>query len=963
MQKFFSVVLVLVAFSWCNTFAQLENSTPQVFHSINNDLSIPLRDMVNVPISQPFWEGDIRPWREIPLGNHQYKKDPALQETNGSVAGATIIQNFEGVPHDIYAPPDVTCSVGPNNVMMMVNVRYQIWDKAGTSLLGPFNLGTLWSGFPGPWSSSLNDGDPVVLYDQEADRWFASEFSLPNGGNGPEYILIAISQTGDPTGAWYRYGFEFPQFPDYPHYGIWPDGYYMSVNRFAPSFVGTYTAAFERAEMLNGNPAQYVYFTNSTSAGGSFLPSDWDGVTPPPTGAPNYFTSLGTNSLHTYEFHVDWVTPANSTFTGPLTTSVSAFTTINSIQQLGTTTTLDGLSDRLMQRQQYRNFGSHQSMVTCHSIDAGGGRAGVRWYELRNTGAGWTLYQEGTYAPADGQERWMGSIAMNGVGDIALGYSVSSTTIHPEIRFTGRQDGDPLGTMTMAESTIFAGAGSQTGGLSRWGDYTHMSVDPTDDQTFWYANEYIPSNGSFNWNTRIASFIFSAPCSVDAASNPNPADGASGVSASLSQLSWSNGAGANTNETYFGTNPASLPLVQSGTLATSWNITGGPLSYSTTYYWRIVEIGDTCSQTGPLWSFTTEANPSIVIDEVYCDDFEAGAGGWTITNDGGTCVWDISTLARPYTMPATATGNVFAADADLCGSGTTVLSTATLSQTFDLSQYTEMVWVEFDNDWRFLLASDEAHVEASTDGGSTWTGIWDQVGVDVRNTHEVVDATALLVGQSNVMFRLRSVQPGWDWWWAVDNFCIYGEYILPVELTSFAANVVDNKIQLNWATATEINNQGFDIERKSNTGEYQKIGFVGGFGTSTETHTYTYTDNNVTAGSYTYRLKQVDFDGTFEYSNEVNVDIVAPLEFALDQNYPNPFNPSTTIKYSTAQDGLVKLAIYNMLGEEVTTLVNKTQKAGRYEVNFNASNLASGVYIYRLDTPNFTSAKKLMLMK
>ncbi len=489
------------------------------------------------------------------------------------------------------------------------------------------------------------------------------------------------------------------------------------------------------------------------------------------------------------------------------------------------------------------------------------------------------------------------------------------------------------------------------------GDYIGVAAVNNVAYPYWMD---VSSGNAQGW---MAQVTFGAPCSVEAASSPTPANGATDVSINLSSINWTNGAGSNTNETYFGTNPASLPLVQSGTLATSWNLTGGPLSYSTTYYWRIIEIGDTCSKSGPIWSFTTEANPNIVIDEVYCDDFEAGAGGWTITNDGGTCVWDISTLARPYTMPATATGNVFAADADLCGSGTTVLSTATLSQTFDLSQYTEMVWVEFDNDWRFLLASDEAHVEASTDGGSTWTGIWDQVGVDVRNTHEVVDATVLLAGQSNVMFRLRSVQPGWDWWWAVDNFCIYGEYILPVELTSFAANVVDNKIQLNWATATEINNQGFDIERKSNTGEYQKIGFVGGFGTSTETHTYTYTDNNVTAGSYTYRLKQVDFDGTFEYSNEVNVDIVAPLEFALDQNYPNPFNPSTTIKYSTAQDGLVKLAIYNMLGEEVTTLVNKTQKAGRYEVNFNASNLASGVYIYRLDTPNFTSAKKLMLMK
>ena len=461
----------------------------------------------------------------------------------------------------------------------------------------------------------------------------------------------------------------------------------------------------------------------------------------------------------------------------------------------------------------------------------------------------------------------------------------------------------------------------------------------------------------------MAQVTFAPPCPVEAASNPTPSNLATDVSINLSQLTWTNGAGANTNETYFGTDPLSLSLVQSGSLATSWNITGGPLSYSTTYYWRITEVGDTCSQSGSIWSFTTEPNPNIINDEIYCDDFEAGAGNWTITNDGGTCVWDISTLSRPYTMPPTATGNVFAADADLCGSGTTLLSTATLSQTFDLSQYTEMVWVEFDNDWRTIDAADEAHLEASTDGGSTWTGIWDQVGASIRNTHEVVDATSLLAGQSNVMFRMRSVQPGWDWWWAVDNFCIYGQYITPVELSSFAANVNDGKVTLSWSTATETNNQGFDIERKSTKGLFDKIGYVGGFGTTTETHTYTFTDNKVTAGSYTYRLKQMDFDGTFEYSPEVEVDVTAPLEFALEQNYPNPFNPSTTIKYSVAQDGLVKLAVYNLLGEEVTTLVNATQKAGRYEVVFDASKLASGVYVYRIETPNFISAKKLMLMK
>jgi hypothetical protein len=191
------------------------------------------------------------------------------------------------------------------------------------------------------------------------------------------------------------------------------------------------------------------------------------------------------------------------------------------------------------------------------------------------------------------------------------------------------------------------------------------------------------------------------------------------------------------------------------------------------------------------------------------------------------------------------------------------------------------------------------------------------------------------------------------------NYC----YIVPVELTSFTASAVKDEVELNWTTSTETNNQGFQIERMTAGGTYEEVGFVAGFGTTTEPKSYSFVDSKLESGNYTYRLKQVDFDGTFTYSNEVNVDVEIPLVYALEQNYPNPFNPSTTIKYSIADEGFVKLVIFNMLGEEVTTLVNTQQKAGRYEVNFNAAGLSSGVYVYRLETANFVTSKKLMLMK
>jgi len=296
-------------------------------------------------------------------------------------------------------------------------------------------------------------------------------------------------------------------------------------------------------------------------------------------------------------------------------------------------------------------------------------------------------------------------------------------------------------------------------------------------------------------------------------------------------------------------------------------------------------------------------------------------------------------------------------------SGTTFLSTATIVPILDLSTYTDAVWIEFDSDWNVYDSQDEAHVEVSTDGGNSWTGIWDQIGTDIRNTHEALDVTGLLGGQSNVSVRVKVVQPGWDWWWVLDNFMVYGQYIVPVELTSFTASANSGNVNLNWVTATETNNQGFEIQRKAEDGEFNNLGFVGGFGTTTETKSYSFVDTDVATGIYTYRLKQLDFDGTYEYSPEIEVDVTTPIEYALEQNYPNPFNPSTVIKYSIPQDGMVTLYVFNLLGEKVATLVNGVQQAGRYEANFDASKLASGIYVYTINAGSFNSVKKMVLMK
>jgi len=477
------------------------------------------------------------------------------------------------------------------------------------------------------------------------------------------------------------------------------------------------------------------------------------------------------------------------------------------------------------------------------------------------------------------------------------------------------------------------------------------------------------NNGTSTFNSAfwIAVEQGAGNCPVEAASNPNPANGTTDVSINIAELTWSNGADAISNELYFGTDPANLPLVQSGTLATSWDVTGGPLSYQTIYYWQVVEIGDTCSTNGPFWNFTTEMDPNLQV--LFFDDFESGLGLWTITNDGGTCDWMIFSPPYPnsYTLPASSSGGVLSADSDECGSGTTLLSTATMNTSIDASLY-QTVWVEWDNDWRTIDGADEAHLEISIDGGATWTTVVSWIGADQRDSHENWDLTSVAALQSSVMFRFISIQPGWDWWWAVDNFIVIATDFIPVELASFAATVKEGNVILNWSTVTELNNLGFEVQRSSKGNEFVTAGFVDGKGTVSEIQNYTFTDNNLEVGSYSYRLKQNDYDGSFEFSDIVEVEVLAPNVFSLEQNYPNPFNPSTKIRFSLAADSKVTLTVFDVLGQEVANLIGGNLAAGSHEIDFNASNINSGVYFYRIDATavdgtNFTSVKKMILTK
>jgi hypothetical protein len=421
--------------------------------------------------------------------------------------------------------------VGPNHYIQMVNSSFQVFDKQGTSQAGPSRISALWVEAGDTGDCANNDsGDPIVKYDQLADRWLISQFAIPNGlFNAPSSECIAISQTADPVdGGWFVYTFRIPgDRLDYPKFGVWPDAYYMSSQQGYSG--GSLDAwAFDRVNMLAGTFVTPVRFTIAGPAL-ILLPADLDGAAPP-AGTPAPFARAidgdlwgGGDRVEVYDFHVDWTTPALSTFTlnASLPTTFDAdmcnATNLfnNCVPQPGTTVLLETLTNWSMQPLLYRTFGTHDTLVFNHSVDADGNdHAGVRWYELRRSPPGtgaWTLFQEATHSPdggnpglADDPHRWMGSIAMNGDGDMAVGYSTSdATSVFPGIRYAGRLSTDPLNTMPQGEFTMVDGDSSS--GATRWGDYSAMAVDPVDDCTFWYTAEYMTDDGR---STRLGAFKF-----------------------------------------------------------------------------------------------------------------------------------------------------------------------------------------------------------------------------------------------------------------------------------------------------------------------------------------------------------------------------------------------------------------------------------------------------------------------
>jgi len=481
--------------------------------------------------------------------------DPALQSFAAPMLGGTTV-NFDGSSNqdnfNVFGgrvnPPDPVMAVGPNHIVEMINLVTSVYDKNGGTLIAPFDIGALWANFAVP-DCAEPSGDPIVLYDQFMDRWVLSQFTTSglSDPTRPFYNCVAVSATSDPTGAYHRYAFTTADyFPDYPKYGNWTDAYVITTREFGPNNgygIGVY--ALEKNKMVNGQPARVIGFRldafNDDGSDGpvplnlvgdGLLPAYIDGKQKPKSddkipiiGTQDDGAGYGAtkDALNIWELAVKWNANAAATLDFKTQLDVAPYDSIfpcpgggrRCLPQPGAVVSqyvdIQSYRQRATWRAPYRNFKSYDSILASQSVEAAPGVAGMRWYEVRRANGNYSVYQQGTFAPLDGVHRWMGSVASDRQGNIGLGYSVTNgTDVFPGIRYTGRLAGDALGQMTLGEGTIIDGTGIQRTTNNRWGDYTSLNLDPVDDCTMWYVNQYYTLAGQLSstagWNTRIASF-------------------------------------------------------------------------------------------------------------------------------------------------------------------------------------------------------------------------------------------------------------------------------------------------------------------------------------------------------------------------------------------------------------------------------------------------------------------------
>ncbi len=724
--------------------------------------------------------------------------DPSLQTNyatpNGPNSPLALLQNWPGLPNTAVSPADPTLAAGPNHVIQMINnstsSKYRIWNKTGTQL---------YEGLLSTITGISGGGDPVAVYDQLADRFLLTEF-----GNGTNFFYVAVSQTPDPGGAWYIYSFSTPSFPDYPKYAMWENMYTVTSNESADN--GIY--AMDRAKMLAGNlTATMQRFSGPHTTGIGFqalTPVCVEGPTPNPAGKPAMFMRMqddawtastgDVDSLQIWNLSIDFTTPANSVLsrgtgiaTDPFDSDLCGFTSLNCIAQQGSTQKLDPIRELLMNKAIYRNFGDHESIVCNHSVDVSAtDHAGVRWYELRRTGASaWTIYQQGTYS-ADANNRWMGSIAMDGTGAIGLAYNVSGGTALPSLRFTSRKACDPLGQMTEPETVIINGLSAHNN--NRWGDYNTLTIDPSDDRTFWFTGMHMPASGG--WTTRVASFTASscAPEVVFSTLDQTTPEGTAvapnnclpyiDVPVTIS-MSLAPSQAASINFTFGGTATQGTDYTVIGN--TNTTLDASNLSRTITiriYNDALVEstesiiIGYTMNANGGNaypGSFNQTCTISITDDDLapvapstlFSDDFDAistGLGTWTATVVSGTTNrWMVGSNGGTgfANKSAYISNNASAYSYTVTKASTTRLESPVLNTTGKNGLKLSFIY-KSNGEFSGSTYYDYGTIQYSINSGSTWTNLQ-------TNIQGISTATAMTINLPTAAENISTLKIGFLW--------------------------------------------------------------------------------------------------------------------------------------------------------------------------------------------------------
>lgn len=658
------------------------------------------------------------------------KGDPVVQlntkklgstATTSPNAGTEITQNFDGMGYTSVAPADPTMCAGPNHVIQMINggsgAYFKVWDRSGVQVVGQTYMDLLTG------AAYSGAGDPVALYDQFSGRYMLTEFGFTGGVTSYiNTLIVAVSQTSDPAGGWYIYRFQDNSFfVDYPHWGVWPDAIYATSNDFnttGTAYLGSSIYALNKAKMLTGDVTAELVRVRLTSTDNKFIstaPVSISGPTPPTAGSPGMFvyynddnyTASGTDvdSLGIITMQPNFTTPSSTviTFSQQMTTAPfksRVCASRNCIASGGSG--YDALSDRIMNRVQYRNFGTHEALVLNHTVDAnfpGTAKAGLRWYELRRSGGAWSIFQQSTYAP-DADHRWMGSVNINSKGQIALAYNHSGTGKYASIYFSGRNEADPPGTLAVNDVLLHQGTAYGTFG-NRWGDYNDLANDVVNDSLFWFTAMY--GSGASSWSTRVSSFkiglctpsvslaltqagTVSVPEGTDivytntVSAVCDPINGYTLTDTLPTSVTWVSGGSYNPANRVVTFNPVNVAADASATYTYTVNVNTG------SYFAPVQHINDAGTALAPNWTAaSTTAN-----------------------------VWAVSTASF-----RSAPSSFFSPNAAVT-SDQTLVSTGSFALTNNPSATHSMsFWHRFDAESGW----DGGVVEISTNGGTTWTDL------------------------------------------------------------------------------------------------------------------------------------------------------------------------------------------------------------------------------------------------